>query len=72
MAIRSKTTKKRLAFWFLFSLALTGLGCGSAPAQPVPDVNQKIMESGRSGLPCPMETVCERPAPLENGEELLS
>ena len=38
----------------------------------MPDVIEKIIESGRSDLPCPVETVCERPAPLENGEELLS
>ena len=35
------------------------------------DIIEKIMESGKRGQLCTTETVCDRPAPFDNWQELL-
>ena len=35
------------------------------------DVIEKIMESGKTGQACAMETDCDRPAPFDSWSELL-
>ena len=42
-----------------------------AMACHVLDIVDKMMESGRIGQACCMETECERPAPFDNWEELF-